>query len=183
MSARATFHDGRVTLYAGDCLAVLKTLPDDSVDACVTDPPYHLTAGKKGGSGDASVNPNSPAGRARISTGFMGKTWDGGDIAFRPELWREVLRVLKPGGHLAAFSGDRTYARMVVAIEDAGFQTRHSILDIIGADTHWRAFVESLNAAQFAALTRLVDETDFGGMLGRGVYGDFSGDKFPRRDG
>lgn len=57
----------------------------------------------------------------------MGKSWDGGDIAFRPELWREVLRVLKPGGHLLAFGGTRTYHRMACAVEDAGFEIRDQI--------------------------------------------------------
>jgi site-specific DNA-methyltransferase (adenine-specific) len=57
----------------------------------------------------------------------MGKQWDGGDIAFRPEVWAEVLRVLKPGGHLVAFSGTRTYHRMACAIEDAGFEIRDQI--------------------------------------------------------
>ena len=54
----------------------------------------------------------------------MGKQWDGGDIAFRPEAWREVLRILKPGAHLVAFSSTRTYHRMACAIEDAGFEIR-----------------------------------------------------------
>jgi site-specific DNA-methyltransferase (adenine-specific) len=87
----------------------MKTMPDNSVDSVVTDPPYHLTSGKNSGKG------------------FMGKDWDGGDIAFRVELWTEVLRVLKPGGHLLSFSGTRTYHRMVVAIEDAGFEIRDQI--------------------------------------------------------
>jgi site-specific DNA-methyltransferase (adenine-specific) len=106
---------------------VLKTLPDASVDSIVTDPPYHLTTGKKGGSGPASVNLESPHGRARIGTGFMGMKWDGGDIAFRPEVWIECLRVLKPGGYLLAFGGTRTYHRLVCAIEDAGFEIRDQI--------------------------------------------------------
>lgn len=122
-----------VTLLGGDCLDVLKGLPANSVDACVTDPPYHLTTGKKGGSGPRSLNENSPAGRARIATGFMGKSWDGGDIAFRPEVWREVLRVLKPGGHLLSFGGTRTYHRMVCAIEDAGFEIRDTIMWVYGS--------------------------------------------------
>lgn len=116
----------------GDCRATLPTLDADSVDAVVTDPPYHLTTGKKGGTGIASLNLNSPAGRARISTGFMGKEWDGGDIAFRPELWAEVLRVLKPGGHVAAFGASRGYHRMACAIEDAGFEIRDSLMWVYG---------------------------------------------------
>jgi len=120
-------------LHIGNCLEVLKGYPDNSFDAVVTDPPYHLTAGKKGGTGVASLNLNSPAGRARISTGFMGQAWDGGDIAFRPELWLEVLRVLKPGGHVAAFGGTRTYHRLACAIEDAGFEIRDSINWVFGS--------------------------------------------------
>lgn len=118
---------GAATLHMGDCQAVLPTLPPASIDAVVCDPPYHLTTGKKGGTGIASVNLDSPAGRARITAGFMGKSWDGGDVAFRPEIWAEVLRVLKPGGYLIAFGGTRTYHRLVCAIEDAGFDIRDQI--------------------------------------------------------
>jgi DNA modification methylase len=116
-----------VSILTGDCRDVMAAMQPESVDACVTDPPYHLTAGKKGGTGDASVNLDTPYGRARISTGFMNQTWDGGDIAFRPETWAAVFRVLKPGGHLLAFSGTRTQHRMVCAIEDAGFEIRDQI--------------------------------------------------------
>ena len=65
--------------------------------------------------------------------GFMGKTWDGGDIAARPEVWREVYRVLKPGAHLLAFGGTRTYHRMACAIEDAGFEIRDTIMWVYGS--------------------------------------------------
>lgn len=114
-------------ILQGDCREVLKTLPDCSVDSIVTDPPYHLTTGKKGGSGPASVNLNTPQGRARVTTGFMGMQWDGGDVAQDPAMWAECLRVLKPGGYLLAFSGTRTYHRMACAIEDAGFEVRDQI--------------------------------------------------------
>lgn len=116
-----------VSIHEGDCRSILPTLPEACVDAIVTDPPYHLTTGKKGGSGEASVNLESPYGRARIGTGFMGMKWDGGDVAFDPETWRHAMRVLKPGGYLLAFSGTRTYHRMVCAIEDAGFEIRDQI--------------------------------------------------------
>lgn len=89
-------------LFTGNSLNVLKTLEANSVDSVVCDPPYEL--------------------------GFMGKKWDSTGIAFNKALWEEVLRVLKPGGHLIAFSGSRTYHRMAVAIEDAGFQIRDQIL-------------------------------------------------------
>jgi site-specific DNA-methyltransferase (adenine-specific) len=63
----------------------------------------------------------------------MGQTWDGGDVTFRPETWAKVLRVLKPGGHLVAFSGTRTYHRMAVAIEDAGFEVRDQLAWVYGS--------------------------------------------------
>ncbi len=119
-------------ILQGDCREVLKTLPDCSVDSIVTDPPYHLTTGKKGGTGEASASLKTPHGRARVTTGFMGMTWDGGDVAQDPAMWAECLRVLKPGGYLLAFSGTRTYHRMAVAIEDAGFEIRDMIAWVYG---------------------------------------------------
>lgn len=132
MTAPELFLDGRVALHAGDCLDVLRGMADASVDSVVTDPPYHLTSiVKRFGGARASAcrdysgeNPRATGAYARASRGFMGKTWDGGDIAFRVELWAEVWRVLKPGGHPAAFSATRTYHRMACAIEDAGFEIR-----------------------------------------------------------
>lgn len=94
-------------LFNGDCIEVMRGMDDNSVDSIVTDPPYEL--------------------------GFMGKSWDNTGIAFNVDLWREALRVLKPGGHLLAFSGSRTYHRMAVAIEDAGFQIRDQIMWLYGS--------------------------------------------------
>ena len=88
-----------VILQQGDCLDVLRLLSEGSVDSIVTDPPYGLS--------------------------FLGKKWDH-DVP-SVEVWREAIRVLKPGGHLLSFSGTRTYHRMVVAIEDAGFEVRDQI--------------------------------------------------------
>lgn len=85
----------------GDCLIKLKDLEDNSIDSIVTDPPYEL--------------------------GFMGKSWDNTGIANNPLMWAECLRVLKPGGYLLSFGGTRTYHRMAVAIEDAGFEVRDMI--------------------------------------------------------
>jgi len=90
-----------VRILQGDCREVMASLPECSVDAIVTDPPYEL--------------------------GFMGKGWDRTGVANDVETWRQALRVLKPGGHLLAFSGTRTYHRMVCAIEDAGFEVRDQI--------------------------------------------------------
>lgn len=139
-----TIYEGHgVTLHHGDCLDVLRSLPDCSVDSVVTDPPYNLTAGKKGGTGEASVNLESPYGRARIGTGngsggFMGKAWDdydhfpGGFYGWCEAWATECLRVLKPGGHLLAFGGTRTWHRLACAVEDAGFEVRDSIAWLYG---------------------------------------------------
>jgi DNA modification methylase len=113
-----------VRILIGDCLTRMKELPDNSVDSVVCDPPYHLTTAVKATKDLTKVN--APQFR-RAAKGFMGQTWDGGDVAFRPETWAEVLRVLKPGGHMVAFSGTRTYHRMAAAIEDAGFEIRDMI--------------------------------------------------------
>lgn len=92
-------------LYSGDALAKLKRMKDNSIDSVVTDPPYGLS--------------------------FMGKRWDY-DVP-SVEVWREVLRVLKPGGHLLSFGGTRTYHRMVVNIEDAGFEIRDQVMWLYGS--------------------------------------------------
>jgi site-specific DNA-methyltransferase (adenine-specific) len=94
-------------LLLGDCLEKLKELDDNSIDSVVTDPPYEI--------------------------GFMGKGWDDSGIANNPELWKEVLRVLKPGGHLLSFSHSRTYHRQAVAVEDAGFEIRDQIMWVYGS--------------------------------------------------
>lgn len=99
--------------------------------AVVTDPPYHLTSivdrWRKGGpepKGDVY---------ARASRGFMGKDWDGGDIAMRPETWWLAWQLLPPGGHLVAFGGTRTFHRMACAIEDAGFELRDTLMWLYGS--------------------------------------------------
>jgi site-specific DNA-methyltransferase (adenine-specific) len=122
-----------VDLRLGDSRRVLDELDANSIDSCVTDPPYALTSGKKGGTGPASQNVASPAGRSRITTGFMGNAWDNGDTAFDPAFWVEVLRVLKPGSHVLAFGGTRTYHRLACAIEDAGFEIRDQIGWVYGS--------------------------------------------------
>ena len=145
MSEPELFLNGRIALHAGDCLTVLKALADNSIDAVVTDPPYHLTSIVKrfGSENAAPAQFGTDGAFARASRGFMGKTWDGGDIAQNPSLWSEVLRVLKPGGHLAAFGGDRTYHRMACAIDDAGFEVRRMIGWVYG-----QGFPKSLNISK-----------------------------------
>lgn len=122
---------GTATLYLADCIEAMRTMPDNSIDSVVTDPPYHLT-NPSGGPSNAGETPQSRAQAGANSTGFMGKAWDGGNIAQRVELWAEVVRVLKPGGHVLAFGGARTYHRMVCAIEDAGFEIRDRVLSLNG---------------------------------------------------
>lgn len=125
----------RYDLRLGDCMDVMESMSDCSVDAVVSDPPYHLQSIVKRFGGDSAAPAKSGAdGRfARLSKGFMGQEWDGGDIAFRVDLWRQVFRVLKPGGYLLAFSGTRTQHRMVCAIEDAGFDIRDQIGWVFGS--------------------------------------------------
>jgi site-specific DNA-methyltransferase (adenine-specific) len=98
---------GGARVFAGDCREALKHLPDNSVDSVVTDPPYELN--------------------------FMSKSWDNSGIAYDPAVWAECLRVLKPGGHILAFGGSRTWHRLAVAVEDAGFELRDSIAWIYGS--------------------------------------------------
>jgi site-specific DNA-methyltransferase (adenine-specific) len=101
----------------GDCRERLRDIPDESIDAAVTDPPYEL--------------------------GFMGKGWDATGIANDVEMWREVLRVLKPGGHVVASSHPKTYHRMTCAIEDAGFEIRDCLQWLYGT-----GFPKSLNVGE-----------------------------------
>jgi site-specific DNA-methyltransferase (adenine-specific) len=130
-------------LINGDCLKEVEKLVNDGiqVDSIVTDPPYHLTSivERFGKEGSASVKDKDGAFQ-RQSKGFMGKEWDGGDIAFRKETWEIFMKVLKPGGHLLAFSGSRTYHRMAIAIENAGFDIRDQIMWLYGS-----GFPKSLN--------------------------------------
>lgn len=96
---------GNATLMLGDCRDVLPLV--SAAHACVTDPPYEL--------------------------GFMGKKWDASGIANDPGMWRALLNALRPGAHVLAFSGSRTYHRMTCAIEDAGFDIRDQIMWLYGS--------------------------------------------------
>jgi site-specific DNA-methyltransferase (adenine-specific) len=120
-----------VTLHCGDSRDVLRTIPDASIHAVVCDPPYALVSIVKRFGKEGAAPPKEYEGGlgayARASAGFMGKAWDTGETAFAVEFWAEVLRVLKPGGHVVAFSGTRTYHRMACAIEDAGFEIRDQL--------------------------------------------------------
>ena len=132
-------------LLNGDCIKQMQKLKDEGkqIDSVVTDPPYHLTSIVKrfGKEGSAPAKDYDKSGAfARTSRGFMGKEWDGGDIAFRTDTWKLAYDLLKPGGYLLAFSASRNYHRMAVAIEDAGFEIRDQIMCIYGS-----GFPKSLN--------------------------------------
>ena len=114
---------GGARVFLGDCREVLRGLPDNSVDSVVTDPPYEL--------------------------GFMGKSWDSSGIAYDVTVWEECLRVLKPGGHVLAFGGSRTWHRLAVAVEDAGFELRDSIAWLYGS-----GFPKSLD------VSKAIDKSD-----------------------
>lgn len=90
-----------------DCLEGMSWFEPDSIDAIVTDPPYELN--------------------------FMGRSWDNSGIVYKPDVWRECLRVLKPGGHMLVFGAPRTFHRVAVAIEDAGFEIRDCIMWVFGS--------------------------------------------------
>lgn len=114
---RRVFLTDRAALFQGDSRAALEVFAPGSVDAVVCDPPYEL--------------------------GFTGRAWDATGIAYDVGLWRTILEVLKPGGHLLAFGGTRTYHRMACAIEDAGFEVRDCIQWIYGT-----GFPKSLNVSK-----------------------------------
>ncbi|AYQ99088.1 methyltransferase [Mycobacterium phage BaboJay] len=137
-----------VLIHLGDCRDILAELEDASVDSIVTDPPYEL--------------------------GFMGKKWDGSGIAFDVEMWEQCLRVLKPGGHLLAFGGSRTWHRLTVAIEDAGFEIRDSIAWLYGSgfpkslDVS-KAIDKAAGAEREVIGTRRAGITPGGGLVRNGV--------------
>ena len=118
-----------VMIMVGDSLERLKELPENSVDSIVTDPPYGLS--------------------------FMGKKWDY-DVPSR-ELWAQCLRVLKPGGHLIAFAGSRTYHRLAINVEDAGFEIRDQIMWIYGS-----GFPKSLNISKAIDKAAGAERVDLG---------------------
>lgn len=95
------------TLHFGDCREVLAGFPADSIDTCITDPPYNLH--------------------------FMNRKWDSTGVAFQSETWEAVYRVLKPGAMLLAFGGTRTYHRLTCAVEDAGFEIRDCLMWLYGS--------------------------------------------------
>jgi len=142
-----TTKDGKneINLLCGDNIKLLKTLAPNSVDSVVTDPPYGLK--------------------------FMNKKWDHSVPSIK--FWKEVLRVLKPGGHVLSFGGTRTYHRMAVAIEDAGFEIRDQIMWLYGSGfpkSHniSKAIDKKLDQPQQTTYKPNYKNNDFGKGMGGG---------------
>lgn len=144
--------DKKFEIYNADCIEQMKKMIKEGVllDSIVCDPPYHLQSivkrfSKTSVDDDTQTSQNASShAMGRLSKGFMGKEWDGGDIAFRVETWKLMYELLKPGGHLIAFSGTRTYHRMACAIEDSGFEIRDQLGWMYGT-----GFPKSQNISKF----------------------------------
>ena len=127
-----------IRVIQGDCREIMRELATEGVqfDACVTDPPYHLSIAKRFGRKNSAPLKGGEPGSANpyraMADGFMGQDWDGGGVAFDADTWRAVYNVLKPGGYLVAFGGTRTFHRLAVAVEDAGFEIRDTISWVFG---------------------------------------------------
>jgi len=132
---------GGARVFLGDCREVLKHLPDNSVDSVVTDPPYELN--------------------------FMNRKWDNTGVAYDVTVWQECLRVLKPGGHVLAFGGSRTWHRLAVAVEDAGFELRDSIAWLYGS-----GFPKSLDVSKAIDKNLGAEREVVGQRVARVVVGD-----------
>ena len=155
------------SIVNGDNLTVMKTFPDNCIDAIVTDPPYALVGGSRGGSlsiGDKTT----PFGRSgpskngvSIKKGFMGKEWDGKLPGI--ETWEEALRVAKPGAHMLAFGGSRTHHRLMVAIEDAGWELRDCAMFLYGS-----GFPKSMDVSKAIDKAAGVERE----VVGKGISGN-----------
>ena len=169
-----------VRIEPGDCIEVMARLAAEgvTVDSVVTDPPYHLTSIVKR-FGKTSLEDHNNTGKrardgsdgmARLSRGFMGKQWDGGDVAFQAATWRLVFDLLKPGGHLLAFGGTRTYHRLACAIEDAGFEVRDMVSWLYGSGfpkSHdvSKAIDKAAGAEREVLATRRADDIKGGNLM------------------
>lgn len=150
----------RWKILQGDCLPIMRDLPDASVHAVVTDPPYGLSEHAPAEvlaclSAWCRGEEYQPAGR-----GFMGKAWDAWVPG--PAYWREALRVLKPGGHLLAFAGSRTQDLMGMALRLAGFEIRDCIMWVFGS-----GFPKSLDVSKAIDAAAGAEREVVGTKLGR----------------
>lgn len=180
MSTMNSAGPAKVRVEHADMLEAIPRLVAEGVmvDAVVCDPPYHLTATHKrfGAASSAPAQYGRDGAMARLSGGFMGKKWDGGDIAFRPETWATVATIMRPGAFLVAFGGTRTYHRLACAIEDAGFIIQENILDLISTDARVQRFMATLDAAQVDAFSAILDQ-----MQPTGTLAWAFGSGFPKR--
>ena len=118
-------------LFNGDCLDVLKKLPDNSVDSIVTDPPYGLSNQSQDDIVKCLTAWLADEAYTHGKSGFMGKKWD--SFVPSPTVWKECLRVLKHGGHIACFAGSRTQDLMGMSLRLAGFEMRDTIFWCFGS--------------------------------------------------
>ena len=118
-------------LFNGDCLDVLKTLPDNSVDSIVTDPPYGLSNQSQDDIVKCLTAWLADEAYIHAGSGFMGKKWD--SFVPSPTVWKECLRVLKHGGHIACFAGSRTQDLMGMSLRLAGFELRDTVMWVYGS--------------------------------------------------
>lgn len=160
------YQDDHVTLHHGNCLDVLRSMPDESVHAVVTDPPYGLsnTAPEQVAAVLAEWVAGAPEAVPAKRGGFMGNDWD--SFVPPPAVWIECYRVLKPGGHMAVFAGARTQDLMGLSIRLAGFEVRDTLGWVYGS-----GFPKSMDVAKAVAAT----QAGFGGNSGairRATMGD-----------
>lgn len=193
--------NGRIELHCGDCLDVLAQLEECSIDSCVTDPPYHLTSIVKRFGAEDAVPAMSTAQRrfaktggadrmpgpdqyGRLGRGFMGKVWDGGDIAFDPATWRAVYRVLKPGAHACVFTIPKHIGFVQIAMQQAGFEFRDVICWLFGV-----GFPKSLDISKAidraaGAERSIIGERELWGSAATGGRaGQYANGEAPKADG
>lgn len=160
-------------LYHNDCLEHLKTMEDNSIDSVVTDPPYGL--GKEPNIIEVMKSWINTGYHEIQGTGFMGKEWD--SFVPQPIIWKEVFRVLKPGGHILCFSSTRTFDWMSMSLRFAGFEIRDTIAWVYGS-----GFPKSLNIGkavdEIQGNEREVVGTDKSGSIRNSMSGNFTGGEY-----
>lgn len=177
-SAQPAPRQRAVRLFNGDSVEVLRQLPDSSVDSVVCDPPYGLS--KEPDMVEVMRHWIAGDDYQHKGGGFMGKSWD--SLVPGPAIWKECLRVLKPGGHLLAFFGSRTYDMGTLAIRLAGFEIRDQIMWVYGS-----GFPKSLDVSK--AIDKAAGaELDVTGVAGKSgssrscMAGDFAGGEYLSTD-